>query len=858
MKLYICEKPSQGRDYAKALGIKGGSKEGYIESGDTRITWCIGHLLTPYDPNDYDENLKKWSLKQLPILPRDKWEYKPNPATKKQLKVVKKLIEEADEVVIASDADREGELIVVSLLEKYNFKGKRTRVFTGALDPNSINKAISRASDGKDSFNSYLEALTRQKADWVHGMNMTRGMTVANNGKIEGIFSVGRVQTPVLNLFVMRDLEIENFKSKDYFNIDCTFKVDDALLKTSWKTPEEFLDPEEKKCLDKKIVDDVIAKIKGKNGVVTKSEKVRKKELAPLMYSLSELQMECNTKFGFTSDETLDIAQSLYETHKATTYPRTDSKFVNLEFFGLAKKTMECMRESDPGNEEFNSFYERADLKKKTKVWDDSKVEAHHAIIPNMVVFDINALNDKELKVYDLIKRRYLSQFFPDAESDSTSIEIECEKEIFRASASVSIVQGWKEVIGTKSKDKELPPIDKGQDVFDAKPKLDAKKTKPPARYTEATILKAMLDAGKLVDGKEEKEALNDAKGIGTEATRGNILKTLRDRGFVKLNKKDYISTEKGRSLIALVPEEAKSIEMTAFWETELKKIGQGKKEYTVFLNEQEKLLNKMLDKIRSGECTLKSAVGSLYNCPNCESALRKTKKSEKTGKIYWRCMNSESCGTIFNDNRGKPLFPKKVDQGEKEYFCDCSKKLTRKYSDAKNLYYWKCPDRECSIFYTDNDMTPVKFEKKIIEQPKNLIECPHCKKDNLERKEGQYGFYYNCKSCSTNYPEKNGEMAPDIPETTEYECPHCKKANLIKKNGQYGEYFSCIKCKKNTKMDKSGKPILPETSEYKCKECKTGHMIKKNGSKGEFYACNNYPKCKTSVPIVDGKPEGY
>ena len=251
MQLFICEKPNQARDYAKALGIKGGSKNGYIQGDNIQITWCVGHLLQPLDPDDYGEEYKKWNMKTLPILPKEKWDWKANPKTKSQLKVVKDLLKTATEVVIASDADREGELIVVAILEKFKYKGQRWRVWTGALDKATLTKAIKNKKDAKETYNEFLSASTRQKADWIHGMNLTRGMTVINQGRVLGVLSIGRVQTAVLNFIVMRDLEIENFKSKDFYDMTATFQLPEGFIKTEWTMPKEYLDEVEGKCIDK-------------------------------------------------------------------------------------------------------------------------------------------------------------------------------------------------------------------------------------------------------------------------------------------------------------------------------------------------------------------------------------------------------------------------------------------------------------------------------------------------------------------------------------------------------------------------------------------------------------------------------
>lgn len=816
MKLYICEKPNQGRAFADALNIKGGSKNGYIEGDGIIVTWCIGHLLKPYDPVDYGEEYKKWSLDVLPILPRDKWSYKANPSTKAQLKVVKELISKADEVVICSDPDREGELIVVSLLEKYKFTGKRTRVWTSALNSVTLKKAISESFDAKKKYNGYLSAMTRQKADWIHGMNLTRAMTVANKGKVEKVLSIGRVQTAILNIIVMRDLEIENFISKDYFEMSSTFKIgskdNNQDIKANWVMPKTFIEEGEDKCLDRTKIEEVVNRITGKNAKITKKDVTRKIESAPLLYSLSELQKECDKKLGMTPAQTLEIAQSLYETHKATSYPRTDCQYLNLEQFNEIDQVFNAMIKSDNGIE---SLLLNADKKKKTKVWNTKKVEAsaHHAIIPTIEKFNISALSDIEYKVYDLIRRRYIAQFYPEAESDSTNIEIICDNELFKTTGSIPILSGWKDILDKKSETKDLPNVNKGDELYDARPFLEIKKTKPPARYNASSILDVMLNPSKFVENKDSKNILKETDGIGTEATRAGILDLLTKREYTKNDKRNVISTTKGRMLIKYAPEQSKSVEMTAYWESQLLKIESGELDQAEFLSKQEEILTEILDEIKSGKCTFETSIDSLYNCPNCDSGLRKI-KSKKNGKTYWVCTAGDQCKSIFQDSRGKPLYPKKVDQGSVEHICEVCKKdkLTRKIS-KKDTFYWQCEGSECKQFYSDDNMTPKIYKKEVVEQSDIKYKCFSCKKNDLERKKGQYGFYWNCSSCKTNFKDDNLKPIEPAPKPK---------------------------------------------SDYKCDKCKTGYLTIRKGAKGDFWGCNSFPKCKNTVKDDNGKPENF
>ena len=879
MILYICEKPSQGKAYAEALGIPTHGFNGYYKQGDVYITWCVGHLLQPLDPQEYDDVYKKWSLDTLPILPKEKWKFKANQKTKSQLVIIKKLLEQADTVYIASDADREGDFIVISLLEQYNFNGERKRVWTGALDKVSINKAIAKAKDASktgntNSWNGYLSASTRQKADWIYGMNLTRAMTVANRAMTEQstVLSVGRVQSAVLYLIVSRDLEIENFKSINYYGMSCVFQNDDNYqLKTNWTVPNSFLDEKEEKCIDKSLIQNVIDKINGKNATVIKSEKNRKKEDAPLLFSLSALQKEADAKLNIGAAETLQIAQSLYENHKATTYPRTDSQYVNNEQFSLSANVLKLMKESDPS---ISKLVDDANVSLKSKVWDDKKVEAHHAIIPNNVKFDYSKLTEKEKKIYDLIRLRYIAQFYPKAESDHTVLELDCEGEIFKTSGKIPILAGWKTVIGGMSKkdnSDELPLLDKGSILKNANPKLETKLTKPPTRFTEGDLIDAMLNAAKYVDDKDSKKILKGTEGIGTEATRATIIETLFKRDYIKKEKKNVLSTEKGRMLIEYVPKKAKSVELTAFWESQLNLIEKGELTPDLFLNEQEIVLNELIDEIKSGKCTFKEAVGSLYTCEKCNSGLTKI-KSKKNGKNYWVCRNEE-CKTILADNRGKPAYPKNVDQGTTEHICSICKnhKLIRRVSPS-NVYYWICEDDSCLIPSTGKKLYLQDEKGEPISQGDKEHLCIKCNKGRLIRKLSQKGSYYwqcPCEDCKTFYEDDNLEpkliIKEDVDQGTEkHTCFKCNKTVLVRKKGQYGMYWNCASCKINFK-DNDGKPVKPpeptkkQKSDYKCPNCKNGYLIIRNGKNGEFYGCNDFPKCKTLANKTEsGKPEGF
>ena len=816
MQLYICEKPSQAVDYAKALGIQDKNKsKGYFESSNIIVTWGYGHLLTTYQPSDYNDQYKNWNMEHLPIIP-EQWKVRSEPKTAKQYKVIQGLIKKATEVVIATDADREGELIAVSILEENNFKGTRKRVWTGALDQKTLKKAIANMADASKTHPLFLAGLARQRADWLMGLNLTRGMTLANRGKVDGVMSVGRVQTPTLNLVYKRIKDIEEFVPVDYFELTCFFSNDKGKFDTKWQIPEQYLDLESKRyCLDKNVVEQIAAKIKNKTGVIEENNKTRKKDKQPLPYSLSSLQKEASSKFGFSAKDTLNIAQELYETFKATTYPRTDTQYLNVEQLNDSREVLDCILKTDPNNKEIKELIENADPKMKSHCWNDSKVTAHHAIIPTASRSDINKMNDKQKKIYDLVRRHYIAQFYPEAESDTTTIIVNCENEKFKATGNTPIKAGWKVVFPVKKNETDdLPPVEKGENVLADAPKTHAKKTQPPSYYTEGTLIDDMKDAKKFVTNEKIKKILKETKGIGTEATRGDIIATLFAREYLEVkNKKQIHITDKGKSVIELVPESAKSIDTTAYWESELENIVEGTNTLDKFLSSQEKALQKMFVDIKEGKCTSKEAVGMKYKCPNCENGIKRL-KSKKTGKFFWACMDRDTCKTMLPDSRGKPgKPPEKVDQGTVEQFCDvCKTQLTRR--SGQYGLYWTCGNQECKKIFKDVDGKPVdKNSAGDVDQGSVEHKCP-ADNEKLMRKKGPYGFYWNCAKCKTNYKEKD-----DAP-------------------------ILIVKAK--------------ATSDYTCNNCKKGKLVERKGKSGIFWGCNAFPKCKNIVNDEGGKPKGF
>lgn len=755
--VYICEKPDQGLDYAKALNFKDLNKsKGYVENPATNtvITWGYGHLVRLYEPYEYDEKYKYTkSLDELPIIPSpfrfkvpdgEKEAYK-----KKQFNVIKNLLKDASEVIIATDPDREGETIGCELLELLNFKGTVNRVLAQALDAQTILKAIAAKQSASKTHNLYLAGLSRTKADWLVGINLSRAITLINRNMIDGNLPVGRILIPTVNLVYMRDKEIENFVSKEYFEMTGFFKNEQVnKLTTSWIIPEKYLDELESKCLDKKVVEDVAKKVKGKTGTVKKAEKTRKQTAAPLPFSLLELQKKCFSAFGYKGDKVLELAQSLYEKHKATTYPRTDSQYLPTAQFGEAKDVLSAIIKTDPTNENIKDLVvNHCKTSFKSKAWDDSKLTAHHGIIPTKTPANINNMSDEERNVYDMVRRHFIAQFLPLYQYDSTIIEIECEGELFKVTGSVPAIPGWKIAFDEKEKSEdELPQLKVGEkmDCFDVK--VETKKTKPPARFNDSSLMEAMTDAGKYIQDPELKKILKSTKGLGTSATQANIVKNALRYGYLKEDKKYIISTEKARVLIDAAPGLIKNIETSAYFESNLEDIANGTQSPESFFSMLVKSIEKIFLEMGEGEYRVKNAIGMTYQCPKCNSGLKRL-KSSKNQQYFWVCMDRENCKSIYPDNRGKPGEARKpVEQGTVEHKCTaCSSKLIRR--EGQYGFYWKCSGESCGKNYKDVDMKPVEIEKKELTKD---YPCPVCKKGFLTQRKGPKGIFWGCN----NYPK--------------------------------------------------------------------------------------------------------
>jgi len=660
MELYLCEKPSQARDISRVLGVRQ-QGDGCLIGQDRIVTWCFGHLLEMAPPDQYDESLKRWTLETLPIIP-ETWQLEVKKEARKQFKVIQQLLKQASSVVVATDADREGETIAREILDQCRWHGPVQRLWLSALDDKSIRKALSNILPGQQTEPLYQAGLGRARADWLVGMNLTRAYTlIGRQHGHDGVLSVGRVQTPTLNLVVARDLEIDAFKPFPYYVLTAEFAVPGGRFNAKWLPPETVADSEGR-CTNQQAAINVAQRIDNKSGTIENATTELKREPAPLPFDLSSLQQEASRRWGMSAQATLDTAQALYETHKALTYPRTDCPYLPEYQHSEADQVLQAIAQSDSA---YVKLVQGANASIRSRAWNDKKITAHHAIIPTTSPTDTGRMNANERKLYDLVCRRYLAQFFPDHEYEQTTITVMVCDETFRASGRTEKSPGW-HVIHVKPSEPDeehseenqaLPKVEHGTNAQVYQTSLETKQTKPPARFTEGTLIAAMKNIGKQIEDPALKKVLRETSGIGTEATRAGIIETLVQRGFIRKHKKHVISTNTGRTLIAMLPKAIKDPATTALWEQGLDDIAQGKGKLETFIQGQTQWINTVLRQTISSAKTNPSTptfsdAASNHPCPSCGKPLRRRKSGNG---FFWGCSGYPECKTTLPDNRGKP-----------------------------------------------------------------------------------------------------------------------------------------------------------------------------------------------------------
>jgi DNA topoisomerase III len=600
MRLYLCEKPSQAKDIAKVLGASRRGDGCWLGSNVT-VTWCIGHLLEAAPPDAYDARYKRWVLADLPIIP-EKWKMLVKPKTASQFKAVKRLLGEAQELVIATDADREGEMIARELLEHCRYRGPIQRLWLSALDDASIRKALAALKPGAETFSLYHSALGRSRADWLIGMNMSRLFTLlGRQSGYQGVLPVGRVQTPTLRLVVDRDRSIADFVPVAYWAIDVQLLSDGTSFTAQWCPPDDSCD-DQGRCLNPALAKEAAAALgSAQSARVVKLRTERIREAAPLLFDLGTLQEVCSKKLGLGAQETLDIAQSLYETYKVITYPRSDCGYLPLSQHGEAPAILAGLGRADPG---LTELLKHLDPQRRSRAWNDAKVSAHHGIIPTAAVVDLGRLASKQRAVYTLIRARYLAQFLPNHEYDRTQADFDCAGQALKAVGKCIIEPGWKRALPQSmapAKGQEaptpqpLPALREGQECAVEKVNLKDLWTQPPKPFTEGDLIKAMKNVAKLVSDPRLKQKLKDTTGIGTEATRAGIIQGLLDRGYLSKIGKALAATPAAFSLIDAVPRAIADPGTTAIWEQALDMVQSGEMSLEEFVAKQSAWMSKQV-----------------------------------------------------------------------------------------------------------------------------------------------------------------------------------------------------------------------------------------------------------------------
>lgn len=612
MMLYIAEKPSLARAVADVLPKPHRKGDGYIQCGNGDIvSWCIGHLLEQATPDSYHARYKKWQIGDLPILP-EKWILQPKPSTQKQLHILIKLIQEADEISHVGDPDREGQLLIDEVLNYSQISPEKIkqvkRCLINDLNASAIEQALQNLKSNNDFIPLSTSALARARADWLYGINMSRLCTIKGQQQgYKGVLSVGRVQTPILGLVVRRDVEIEQFKPKPFYEVFAHLLTKSGeTFKAKWQ-PSEACEPyqdEEGRVLLKALTDNVIERITGQPGTIEKVSS-KKRELAPpLPYNLSTLQIDMARKHQLSAQRVLDTCQSLYEKHKLITYPRSDCRFLPAEHYKQRQSVTAALTQVMP---DLQSILNNADLTLKSKCWDDAKVGAHHAIIPTSRKMDSARLTEAEKQVYYAIALHYVIQFYPRYRFAEQQIDVDIAGGKFIAKTTKQIEAGWKSVFNQNDVAATLESpmaelmlsLKKGDIVQCTEAELAEKETQPPKYFTDATLLSAMTGIARFVKDADIKKILRETDGLGTEATRAGIIELLFKREFLVRKGKQIRATEAGRQFVENLPDVVTTPDMTALWESQLEAISAKEKNYQTFMGALEDFLTALIEQIK-------------------------------------------------------------------------------------------------------------------------------------------------------------------------------------------------------------------------------------------------------------------
>lgn len=670
--LVLTEKPSVAKDIARVLGCKR-SGNGCIVGDKYIVTWALGHLVTLADPEAYDDKYKNWRMEDLPMLP-GRMKLVVIGQTSKQFKAVSSLLSSAEvsDIVIATDAGREGELVARWIIQKANCRKPMRRLWISSQTDKAIKEGFASLKPSSQYDNLYRSAQCRAEADWLVGLNVTRALTCKHNAQL----SAGRVQTPTLAMIVRREEDILRFRPKDYFTVKADFGEYTALYKDG-KGQARFADA----AAAKEVADSV----RGKRGVLSEVKKVYRFKAPPAAYDLTELQRDANKKYGYSAKQTLSLMQSLYETHKLLTYPRTDSRYITKDVAATLPERLRAIA-IGPYKDSANAVLRSKPIQTKYIV-NDAKVTDHHAIIPTEQYVDLNKLSREERHIYDLVVRRFIAVLSAPFEYDEVQVKITVGRYNFYTKGQSVKSAGWKALYNSSLADDDddtepdlaaqrLPALSQGAAASVKEVRVCAGKTSPPARYTEATLLTAMENPASQVEDGRLRDALKTAGGLGTPATRADIIEKLFNSFYIERRGREIFPTSKGRQLIGIVPPDLKSAELTAKWEQQLSLIAEGKANDRKFIEEMRGYASSLVQAVKSSTAEYKHDNMTREPCPQCGKYLLEV--NGKKGKML--VCQDRDCGyrksiSVITNARCPECHKKLEMRGEgdkKAFFCVC------------------------------------------------------------------------------------------------------------------------------------------------------------------------------------------
>ena len=702
-RLVLAEKPSVGRDIARVLNCtKQGN--GYLEGKDYIVTWALGHLVTLADPEAYDVKYKSWNLEDLPMLPKQ-FKLVVIPKTSKQFKAVKEqmLRKDVSEIIIATDAGREGELVARWIIEKVGVKKPIKRLWISSVTDKAIQQGFKTLKDGRNYDNLYSSAIARSEADWIVGMNATRALTTKHNAQL----SCGRVQTPTLAMIAKREEEIKQFKPKTYYGLTAISQG----IKWTWQDGKS----KDIKTFNEERIGQLFKSLQGQSAQIEKVAKTEKKVYAPGLYDLTELQRDANRMFGFSAKETLSIMQKLYEHHKVLTYPRTDSRYISTDIVETLPERLKAVA-IGPYRAVANQLLKGKLVTNKSFV-DDKKVSDHHAIIPTEQTALLTDLSDKERKIFDLVVKRFLAVLSKPFVYEQTTLTAKIGSETFVAKGKRVLSLGFKEIYSHQDEEADdhqnLPLVEVGTVLPISKIIQTSGRTQPPAYFNEATLLSAMENPARFMNGvsSDVVKTLNETGGLGTVATRADIIEKLFNSFMIEKKGQEIHLTSKGRQLLDLAPTDLKSPELTGEWEQKLSDIASGKLKRQSFVNQMREYATTVVQEIKGSDAKYKHDNLTTTKCPECGKPMLAV--NGKRGKMLV-CQDRE-CGTR-----------KTISQITNSRCPNCHKKLELRGEGENRMFACVCGHREKLSTYNKRKQEQKKqgskrdVQKYLREQEKN------------------------------------------------------------------------------------------------------------------------------------------